>query len=217
MIVTEYSSGPEDGEILEPRSDAQQDQGGGRSAAAQPRVAALASTASLSTTKRKKLKKALKAAAAASGASASSAAAAAAGATAASGAAALSYFNIYGDNVSRGPVLAAGAGWVAHRPALAVLALAAAQCSALAPCRPAGAALRCNAARPPSAPQILIPARPAGPQPRASIQVVPEQVVRLSDVQGLVLWVLGESLCPRWAFIKVRARLPARCPALPQP
>ena len=38
--------------------------------------------------------------------------------------------------------------------------------------------------------------------------MVPEQIIRLSDVQGLVLWVLGESLCPRWAFIKVGARLP---------
>ncbi len=41
-------------------------------------------------------------------------------------------------------------------------------------------------------------------QASASVEVRPEEgPVRLSDVQNLVLWVLGEGSNPRWCFVKV--------------
>ena len=44
------------------------------------------------------------------------------------------------------------------------------------------------------------------PQESASVELHREQApIRLSDVQGLVLWVLGQgALNPRWCFVKAR-------------
>ncbi len=42
-------------------------------------------------------------------------------------------------------------------------------------------------------------------QARAEVRLNYMHAIRLPDVQGLVLWVLGEGASPQWAFVKVMA------------
>ena len=50
--------------------------------------------------------------------------------------------------------------------------------------------------------------RPLKMQARAGVEIKEkDKAIRLGDVQGLVLWVLGEYTSPRWVFIKVRIRV----------
>jgi hypothetical protein len=97
MIVTQYPSDTEEGEIVEPRSESKQQQQNSSPPEALVLGGAVDVLGSLSATKRKKLKKVLKAAAAAAGAGAASKGAQV---PAGSAAGALPYYNIYGDNVS---------------------------------------------------------------------------------------------------------------------
>lgn len=41
-----------------------------------------------------------------------------------------------------------------------------------------------------------------GTSARASVSVKSTSPVRLADVQALILWVLGEQVCPNWVFLR---------------
>lgn len=40
-------------------------------------------------------------------------------------------------------------------------------------------------------------------QAQAEVEIKAQHPIQLRDVQQLVLWVLGDAMSPRWAFVKV--------------
>eukprot|EP00878_Enallax_costatus_P014360 GHUV01015020.1.p1 GENE.GHUV01015020.1~~GHUV01015020.1.p1 ORF type:complete len:584 (+),score=191.69 GHUV01015020.1:209-1960(+) len=50
-----------------------------------------------------------------------------------------------------------------------------------------------------------------GKHAAAAVEIKAEHPIQLRDVQQLVLWVLGEAISPRWAFVKHKPLIPQVC------